>query len=277
MSQPRRAFALALSLALVPAAAAADVTPPTTDGAMSAWFQELWRGLPTMENGCSAGEKGVDWFDYGFPGGGMRTFYCYLRSKATLAGLEKAAPVPMFASGPHKPGKLDFASQKSFGHYNPDFVRWLGRAAVPRAGDSFRAATLPLYEAKVRPLARIYYVTYVKMHSNGGRWMEQEKRALGREMARPHESPHQIGAGFYEKYALFMNPAYFAHQRDEGYLMDHGFDGGWDCNLVKTAVGFWLRRSLDGTDELFFGDLKQLLAAYDADFLANPAPPKPSR
>lgn len=274
MRPPRWAAALALPLALIPALAQGDASTPRPEGGTSPFFQELWRALPQMSSGCPAEEKGVSWFDYGFPGGGMRTVYCYARSKATFAGLEKAAGMPVFASGPHRAGKLDLAAGASFGHYNPDFVRWLGRAAVPREGEALHAATQPLYRDRVQPLARIYYVTYLKMHSGHGAWLERQKRALEAEMRHPRS--HEIGAGWYEKYDFFMNPSYFAHEKDDGYLMDHGFDGGWDCNLVKTAVGFWLRRSLDGTDELFFADLKQLLASYDAGFLANPAPP-PSR
>jgi hypothetical protein len=264
-----------LALALLPAAAAADTSAPSAEsGAMSEWFRGLWRALPSATNGCQGDDRGVPWFDYGVPGGGMRTFYCYLRARAGgFAELERVAGMPVFLAGPHQGGKLDLQSASSFGHYNPDFVRWLGRAAIPSPGDAtFRAATQPIYRARVQPLARIYYVTYVKLHDWPGFLTHEKGALLSRMRSEGKRRPHELGAGWYEKYALFMNPGYFAHANDESWLMEHGFDGGWDCNLVKTAVGFWIRRSIDGTDQLFFADLEQLLRTYDADFLANPRP-----
>jgi hypothetical protein len=38
-----------------------------------------------------------------------------------------------------------------------------------------------------------------------------------------------------------------------------GDDGGHDENVVKTCVGFWIRRSIDGTDGELFAGLTRLL------------------
>ena len=40
-------------------------------------------------------------------------------------------------------------------------------------------------------------------------------------------------------------------------------DGGYDGNVTKTAVGFWLRRSLDGTEPAFFEALVRLMNTYE--------------
>lgn len=261
---------LPLALLALPALAAADATPPAPSVGDVLSAKQLWNALPQMRNACEGDDKGVPWFDYGFPGGGMRTYYCYFRSQSTYAQLVKWSGVPIFQSGPHGGAAIDLHSARSFGHYNPAFVRWLGLALVPRSDEkSFIAATRPLYEKYLQPLARIYYVTYLKLQSNRN-YLDNEKRAVIAMMAK---GTKKKGAeGWYEKYALFMNPEYFNHarDRDDSYLMDHGFDGGWDCNLVKTAVGFWIRRSLDGSDGEFIADLRAMLSVYDPGFLANP-------
>jgi hypothetical protein len=259
----------ALLLLAIAAQAHADVTPPG-DGALS--VKQLWNTIPQMSNTCEGQDKGVPWFDYGFPGGGMRTYYCYFRSQLTYAQLVKWSGVPMFQSGPHSDAAVDLHSPTRFGHYNPAFVRWLGQALVPHTDDkAFLAATQALYQKYLQPLARIYYVTYLKLQSNRN-YLEGEKRSLIAMMGSGAKRKKSVTEGWYEKYALFMNPEFYAHahDRNDSYLMDHGFDGGWDCNLVKTAVGFWIRRSLDGSDGEFIADLRALLAVYDPGFLANP-------
>jgi hypothetical protein len=44
-----------------------------------------------------------------------------------------------------------------------------------------------------------------------------------------------------------------------------------DNYFANTAVGFWIRRQIDGTEPDFLAGLKKLLETYDADFLKNPA------
>ena len=72
----------------------------------------------------------------------------------------------------------------------------------------------------------------------------------------------------YDKYFYFMNDNFFVNS-NEDYLMNHGFDGGWNGNVVKTAVAFWIRRSIDGTSEEFYKGLDKLLNTYDKDFLES--------
>ena len=55
--------------------------------------------------------------------------------------------------------------------------------------------------------------------------------------------------------------------------LDHGFDGGWNGNAVKTAVAFCIRRSVDGTADEFYAGLVSLLKLYDAAALNDGAAP----
>src|SRR5688572_10695503 len=79
---------------------------------------KAWVGIHDSPNGCP------DDFDY-FPGGGMRIFYCHLKTIAAYDAIQKAAGMPIFLSGPHTPTQLLLDQETKFGHYNPEFVRWL--------------------------------------------------------------------------------------------------------------------------------------------------------
>jgi hypothetical protein len=63
-----------------------------------------------------------------------------------------------------------------------------------------------------------------------------------------------------------MNDSYCQLRRgDYDDYEDTGFDGGYEGNVVKTSVGFWLRRSMDGTDREFFDALVTLRNTYEPD------------
>ena len=219
-----------------------------------------WSGIGTSPSRC-------DSYDY-FPNGGMRNFYCHLLNFMEYRRFRELVGVPIFSSGPHGAGRLVLDAPDSFGHYNREFVIRIRRILLPAGrDDAFRAATQSAYDGSIRPLARVFFVTYNKLKSNPA-YRDQEVRDY---RARLASGP--AGAHSYEKYFYFMNPGFFNNQGDESYLMDHGFDGGWNGNAVKTAVAFWIRRSVDGTADEFYAGLVSLLKLYDAAALNDGAAP----
>ncbi len=208
-------------------------------------------------------------FDY-FPTGGMRTFYCHMLSFTDFRTFSGLVGVPIFRKGPHTDEGLVLDSPDSFGQYNPAFVARITKALIPGAGDrAFRAATQDAYNEFVAPLARIFFVTRQKLTKNPG-YLAKESRAY---MALVKAG--RLPRDHYEKYFYFMNPSFIEHENDENHLMDSGFDGGWDGNVVKTCVAFWIRRHIDGSFEEFSRGLDLLLETYDRPFFtygsgANP-------
>ena len=65
-----------------------------------------------------------------------------------------------------------------------------------------------------------------------------------------------------------MNPKFCATDNIDA-LFDDGFDGGYSGNVVKTATGFWLRRSMDNTMTVFAESLETLLKRYDSEWLTK--------
>lgn len=232
------AFTLLAAISLCDARAGADTSASLPAGASAAAVErarQLWLALPKTKERC--GE-----FDY-FPEGGMRNFYCHLLSRISWSELQQLAPMPVFLKGPHTKERLNLKSRTAFGYYNPEFVRWLGAAFLPAASDeSFRAATQPIYDRYVRPLARVFFAAHRKLHADP-EFLEREKRALLAAIAK-----HRVEEMPYEKY--------------------YDYTGGeYDGNVSKTAVAFWIRRSIDGTDGEMFADLTRLLSVYDPSFV----------
>ena len=208
------------------------------DGAL---IRNVWLNLGHTENQCE------DLFDY-FPDGGIRIFYCHLKTFIDYETVLRLAGVNAFRAGPHTGEGLELGARFDFGRYNPAFVKWLIANAVPAAEDSaFRAATQPLFDRYVARLATTAYVTHEEVMTDPA-FLRREK-----DLYRSGMENRTLADMFYEKYYDFKG------------LYSRGYDG----NVVKTCVAFWLRRSMDGTEPLFFAGLNRLLEAYAPDFVAG--------
>jgi hypothetical protein len=225
---------------------------PRIDEAVLARVKSLWLSLDGSEESCGD-------FDY-FPNGGMKSFACHLALGSTLPWLTGAWGKEIFVDGPHSPGALDLQNSRSFGHYNPRFVRFLVDHLVPAATDpAFRERTQPLYDAHVKPLAQIFLATYNKLEAN--------PECRDREVARFQallDGPG-VPAGDYERYFYFMNKEFCDNpDGDFNYFSSRGFDGGFSGNVVKTCTAFWIRRNIDGTAAAFHEGLVKLIETYEA-------------
>ncbi len=225
--------------------------PGVARGAEEPLIRKTWTHLDRTQNQCP------DLFDY-FPDGGIRIFYCHVKTFLNLSVLSRMAGMPVFQSGPHSGDRLNLDARFSFGRYNPEFVRWLAENAIPAAGDAaFRKRTQPLYDRFAAPLARTCFVVHEALAADPG-YLAREKAAYMEGMVEGSLTPL-----FYERYWDFKG------------LHESGYDG----NVVKSVVAFWIRREIDATRPLFFQGLTKLLETYDADFVAanrRGAAPQPS-
>jgi len=232
-----------------------DETAPDTAGTELA--REVWMHLHLTRNTCP------DVFDY-HPDGGMRIFACHLRSLVSLESLQRAAGIDIFVSGPHGQSELTLDSPDSFGHYNPAFVRWMADNLIPAGRDgALRQATQTHFDKYVRPLARIFHATHRKIQREPACFRREVERYVA-EMRRG-----QVSSELQERYFFFMNDEFCARPDDVNYFFEHGFDGGYNGNVTKTCVGFWIRRNLDGTGSEFHEALTRLLRTYDPETLTS--------
>jgi energy-coupling factor transporter ATP-binding protein EcfA2 len=217
---------------------------------------------------------------------GPRTLYTHAR---TLMDLDKmkslVAPMPIFLSGPHG-GKLEFYSY-DFGRYNPEFVRWAVDHLIPAASDpAFRAETAPVYQKHLKEAARIYYLAYLHLDKHAPEVAALREKYL--ESVRDYKGkaydPNSFNSGpggilqskFSNSFADEFEkgsggfgdaPSKPSARRNYAWTSDQG------AYYADTAIGFWIRRQIDGTAPDFFAGLKKLLETYDAQFLKDPGSP----
>jgi hypothetical protein len=259
-----------------PAASGATIAPATPDastvavaaGAASSSPNAFQLALLNVRS-----KSKCDDFDY-FPAGGMQNLWCHAPLDFTYATLHDASGLSVFASGPHG-AMLDLSNSKDFGHYNPAFVGWVQAHVVPQRDDAYRQQSQDAYDRAVKPLATIFWRVHQKMVAEPA-CFTREKDAYEKAI-----KSGKLPAGYYERWFFFMNPAFCTREAKGGKLndtwyFDHGMDGGVDGNVTKSVVGFWARRTMDGTADAFGQLLGAVVAAYDPDLPnGTSAPPPP--
>lgn len=227
-------------------------------GSAAEAVRAVWSGLGQTTNTCP------DTFDY-FPNGGPRIFACHVASSLPYERLVELAGMKVFLDGPHTAAGADLTAERSFGRYNPAFVRWAVDHLVPGADDAaFRVATQPLYDSFVKPLATAFWLTWRKAQA--------EPRCFEREVDQYTSflAGKQVSEMPYERYFFFMNDKFCTNPAG-GFAFFHGrgFDGGANGNVIKTTTAWWIRRSIDGTANEWARGLKKLLRTYDMGLLTG--------
>lgn len=217
-------------------AAVLVVPSPIPDGPIDTMIATAWQKLVDAPFACLHG------FEY--KPGGMSVGYCYLKGLLDFPALSKKLPMRVFLSGPHG-ADLNLNAERTFGHYNPKFVRWLiDHALAPMKVDTLRSAAQAAYDARLRVAARAFYAAHLRLKGDS-KFFQAEKA----------------------KYLRFLEGTEESHPR-YGYW--EGMPGSYEAQAIGgTGVAFWLRRSMDGTDALFVEGLEKLLQQYDAEFLKN--------
>jgi hypothetical protein len=207
-------------------------------------------------------------FDY-HPNGGLQSLWCHRPPRLSVEAIAKNAGVGIFKSGPHSQTDLVTDARYDFGHYNPDFVKWLVEKVPPSPRDSpAQKLTQPAYDKHLKPLAEIFWKTLQKAKAEPD-CFQREKTAYADLIAKK-----KLPESYHERWFYWMNPKYCAKAKtglgpNDGfdYFSKNGFDGGVDGNVTKTVIGFWIRRSLDGTMDSLAEGLKKLLASYEPALL----------
>ena len=156
-------------------------------------------------------------FDY-HPNGGIQSFWCHRPGRVTVASVRELAGVDIFTKGPHAADALKLDAASEFGQYNPAFVRWLVDKVGPsERGSAAQKATQPYYDAHMRPLAEIFWKTYVKAQADQA-CFAREKAAYADLIAKK-----KLPKDYYERWFFFMNP-YFCDKapKPANFYYDNG-------------------------------------------------------
>ena len=180
----------------------------------------------------------------------MLTFVSY-------AQLMKLFGKKIFVSGPHNDGELDLHNSKSFGHYNPLFVKWLRtniRFLISR--DNFRKSTEVLFHKYVNRLVAIYYASYHILRQNPNVCNQLSKNYLDRIASESLNPLHYWGISWVAKKESDDPVAKMMYQLKKVSR---------DPNTASSAIYFWIRRMEDGTADLFFSLIVDVFVAYNYD------------
>ncbi|SRX73673.1 nSTAND1 domain-containing NTPase [Aequorivita antarctica] len=176
---------------------------------------------------------------------GIRGIIAYGEPILSLDKMQFLSPFKIFNSGPHE-SQFNWHSA-DFGHYNPNFVKWISEYLIPGATDEiFRKNTQHIYEQHLSLLARAYSLSY-KAWKLDSVTMEQEKTSY---------LEHLSHGDFQKNY--FMGDVYSAYSYATEYKKP-----GLLAAYAHVAAGFWVRREIDGTADEFMMALEKLIKTYD--------------
>jgi len=177
---------------------------------------------------------------------GGREMYTHVKPIMNLEKLQSLSPVDVFRRGPHT-NEFDLTSQSEFGYYNREFVVWAKKHLIPGATDvAFRQITQPVYDALIKNMARTYYLTH---ESLGKKQLWEAEKQQYLEKIEKRTLPDCC---YWERYWKWS------------------FGKGLSKYQITSSIGFWIRRSIDGTEHEFFEMLIKLMRTYDAEFLISP-------
>ena len=181
------------------------------------------------------------------PERGIRGKYEIARKHIGLKFMEQVTGYPVFLEGPHRE-EIDFNS-KTFGYYNPRFLENL----IPIISEVmqnkiFTESTKVLYNSELKQYLRTFYLSY-RVAANRTEIMEGYLNAIG---------GNQQG--------ISAEPSMYLQESFRGFATS--IEGlGYDVYEGFTCPGFWIRRSIDGTEGQFYNLLLLVMETYDNDFL----------
>ena len=263
----RRGFILALLVCL------SACSGPPNEAVTQPALQDVWVGLDDASESLAARDSHLCESAFGtwFTDFGVRGLSC-VGANAIDPGIWVGWVVGAFESGPHfadgESFRLDLTNKRDFGHYSQDFVDWfINNGNVGAGRPVMRALTQPIYNKYIRQLARIYWLSYEDMEADG--------------------FPSSTPAGILSDYANFLEGGPIPEGAEgyeggfsvfaftgisEGMLPRIGLriDNEWEAKYeANTALGFWLRRRVDGTLVQWRAGLERLLQTYDGEWLAG--------
>ncbi len=233
---------------------------------------DMWAAIPAgMSQLAAADVPAVCDRPFGtwFEDFGVRGLACSANRKLPLAGVVARAPMPIWTSGPHQgtPESLGLAlhAPREFGQYNPAFVQWAVENGVPESAAA-RTLAQPIYDAYVRRLARVYWLAYQSLAGDGFP-ARLPTGPVASYAAFLDGGPLPEGALFEDGVSVFL--LFDARSQPIADRLETPADNPWEIRYeANTALGFWVRRRADGTVGLFRDGLRDVLDAFDADWLA---------
>jgi conflict system STAND superfamily ATPase len=223
---------------------------------------------------------------------GFRYTYCLVRSVLSFDKVQAISGLNIFRpGGPHDNGELNLNDPLRFGHYNPMFLDWVDKHLIPDRSEAwFKGVTQNVYDAYIAATARALYHAHEILFAEPKRYrafekqyqivkndyLKRYKRGVDFEMFERDPIPlDDIKAGYLKRIAEKNDEIGSALGDDLSWLSSYlsnypAFQKGDDLYIASNAAGFWVRRSIDGTEPQIFRMLKKLLLAFDPTVVGKP-------
>ena len=183
------------------------------------------------------------------PEEGVRGRYAVLKSALNPQILEQLIGEPVFLSGPHRNGTINFQAGERFGRYNPAFLRKLESYLQSASQNKWMVKQLKgFYDKEFRGLLRVFYDNY-QLVQNRPRLTEGFNNLLQRNAKKGAGNPYAINN-------------FFLDELDD-------VRGGQDFLVRIMAIRFWVRRSVDGTADEFYDLLRLAMDTFDPSYAAS--------
>ena len=261
----------------------------------SAWISlnPLGNFEKTLEGYAEKQEKCGTSLDFG-----LRDLYCKIKPFVDYRKLLAISGLPIFNQGPHSELEINLDGGYEFGYYNPEFLDWIQDKFIIDPDESqLKQQIQSAYNDKIKVVARAFYQSHkiLFLPSEEFEAFKQEYEILKQEYEellrsgavnewRFGDTPAEFAA-IKSKYSDSINnktiPAaavgdvlqedcrwladYLATLNQYGYETLDEQENYW--YLVNVSGGFWVRRSIDGTEKQFFEILVKLLEIYDSEWL----------
>ena len=185
------------------------------------------------------------------PNRGIRGRYELAKKYLSVRFLEEIIGEKVFVNGPHAE-EIDFKSEE-FGYYNPKFLKKLyGNLKSLYSNKEFIESTQALYDSRLKQYLRTFYLSY-EIAVNNEEIISGYKKAI--------IDPSQ---GSYMNW--ISGPSYYLQGSFAGFAQSIEVKG-YDVYEGSTCPGFWIRRSIDGTEKQFYELLVLTISYYDQEFL----------
>ena len=201
---------------------------------VSGSWNELWNKADLTWEGCKSN----------FPKVGFRGRYAAAKRLVSLNLLERITGEPVFLSGPH--GRdLELMSNTSFGYYNPKFLNKLLEAIREVASNQeLKKQLQPFYDQQLKNYLRVYAQAYKPFAGN-------------RELAEKYKRYVESGK---------TGASYYPLQNELGPFVKEMASKGYDASEAYAVPSFWVRRTIDGTEDQFAKILFTLMRLFDPEF-----------
>ena len=185
------------------------------------------------------------------PNRGIRGRYELAKKYLSVRFMEEIIGEKVFLKGPHAE-EIDFKSEE-FGYYNPKFLKKLyDNLKSLYSNKEFIESTQALYDSRLKQYLRTFYLSY-EIAVNNEEIISGYKKAI--------IDPSQ---GSYMNW--ISGPSYYLQESFAGFAQS--IEGkGYDIYEGFTCPGFWIRRSIDGTEKQFYELLVLTISYYDQEFL----------